>query len=144
VISNADARDGYQRRQGQRANDHLRRQHEEEAMPDPSTPPYSEATRADVEKKIRMLCGDGKVADGAEVAARVVLRGLARRGLLLSEGAETRTERHYSPAHDGLVQRQVITTPWVPAPPDPGVAPNLLPASPTSGSKPALPEPAEG
>jgi hypothetical protein len=47
---------------------------------------YSEDTRAFVEKKIRMLCGNGKEEGGAELAARVVLNGLCRRGLLLPEG----------------------------------------------------------
>ncbi|MCW6008719.1 hypothetical protein K1W54_29860 [Micromonospora sp. CPCC 205371] len=106
----------------------------------------------------------GRKSKWQHTSARDVLDALAAAGLLATDTeygidtggyllrydtraeAEGRLARRAAVAeydHPGtLICRPV--GPWSPVPPEPGVAPNLLPASPSYGSKPVPPEPKEG
>jgi hypothetical protein len=127
-MRDTDARDAYLRRLDRRANNHLRRQHEDKPMPDPKPVAHIEELLAralfDADRiPLIDVQGWNDITDDDRESYRRLARAqvavLAERGLLLPDGAEQRTERHYSPAHDGLVERRVIATPWSPVLPEP-------------------------
>jgi hypothetical protein len=92
-MRDADARAAYNDRLGQRANDYLRRQHKEAAMPEP----YTE----DNEEPLEQIADDAYTKsfdlgasheDAMDVAVKALLAALTERGLLFPEGVDRRTE----------------------------------------------------
>jgi hypothetical protein len=92
-MRDADARAAYNDRLGQRGNDHLRRKHEEAAMPEPyakeNEEPLEQIADDAYTKSFDLGASHG---DAMDVAVKALIAALAERGRLLPDGAERRTE----------------------------------------------------